>query len=68
MKGLFESRERRRKNPLQGIVYALLYIIKMGCQWRMLPGDLASWQTVYFYFRKWKQEGGVEELMYRLRD
>ena len=68
MKDLFEPRERRRKNSLREIVNALLYITKTGCQWRMLPGDFAPWQTVYFYFRKWKQEGVFEDLMYRLRD
>ena len=34
-----------------------------GCQWRMLPSDLAPWQTVYYYFRKWKLEGVFEEVM-----
>ena len=33
MKDLFEPREKRRKNPLRGIVNALLYITKTGCQW-----------------------------------
>ena len=67
MKDLFEPREKRRKNPLRGIVNALLYITKTGCQWRMLPGDFAPWQTVYFYSRKWKQEGVFEELMYSVK-
>ncbi len=42
---------------------AILYIIKIGCQWRMLPGDFAPWQTVYYYFRKWKFEGAIEDIM-----
>ncbi len=42
---------------------AILYIIKTGCQWRMLPGDFAPWQTVYYYFRKWKLEGRIEDMM-----
>lgn len=29
----------------------------------MLPSDFASWQTVYYYFRKWKLEGVFEEAM-----
>lgn len=32
----------------------MFYINKSGCQWRMLPSDFAPWQTVYYYFRKWK--------------
>ena len=42
---------------------AILYINKIGCQWRMLPSDFAPWQTVYCYFRKWKFEGVFEEVM-----
>ena len=42
---------------------AILYINKAGCQWRMLPSDFAPWQTVYYYFRKWKFEGMFEEVM-----
>ena len=29
----------------------------------MLPSDFAPWQTVYYYFRKWKLEGVFEEVM-----
>ncbi len=52
-----------RKHPLRGIMDAILYIIKTGCQWRMLPKDFAPWQTVYYYFRKWKFEGVIEDIM-----
>lgn len=35
----------------------------------MLPSDFAPWQTVYYYyFRKWKLEGILEELMDILHD
>ena len=42
---------------------AILYINKIGCQWRMLPSNFAPWQTVYYYFRKWKLEGVIEDIM-----
>ena len=45
------------------LLHAILYINKTGCQWRMLPSDFAPWQTVYYYFRKWKLEGVFEEVM-----
>jgi putative transposase len=28
----------------------------------MLPGDFAPWQSVYYYFRKWKRDGLIEEV------
>ena len=47
---------RRRKHSLRLIVNALLYVVKTGCQWRMLPPPFPKWQLVYYYFRKWKRD------------
>ena len=47
---------RRRKHSLRLIINALLYVVKTGCQWRMLPPCFPPWQLVYYYFRKWKRE------------
>jgi len=49
--------QRKRRWELRSIFDALFYIVKGGIQWRMLPKDFAPWQTVYFYFRQWKQQG-----------
>ncbi len=46
---------RNRKYDLREIVNAILYIVKTGCQWRMLPGDFAPWKSVYYYFCVWKK-------------
>lgn len=49
--------KRIRKYDLQEIVNAILYIVKTGCQWRMLPADFPSWTIVYYYFNTWKVKG-----------
>ena len=54
--------DRKRKYKLRGIVNAIMYITKSGCQWRMLPIDFAPWQSVYYYFVKWKRDGLIEEV------
>lgn len=33
----------------------------------MIPSDFAPWQTVYYYFSKWKNEGLLEEIFDTLR-
>lgn len=35
------------------IMDAILYIVKGGVQWRLLPDNFPPWQTVYYNFRKW---------------
>ena len=59
--------DRKRKYPLRNILNAVLYLLKTGCQWRMIPKDFAPWQSVYYYFCKWKNEGIMEELLDKLR-
>lgn len=36
---------------------ALLYVVKSGCPWRLLPKNFPSWKTVYGRFRKWCLDG-----------
>src|SRR6185503_15012357 len=49
--------KRNRKYELREIVNAMLYIVKTGCQWRMLPVDFPSWKLIYYYFDTWKKNG-----------
>ena len=31
---------------------AIFYVIKTGCQWRMLPKEFPPWSSVYSYYRR----------------
>jgi putative transposase len=55
--------DRKRKYDLKEIVNAILYVVKTGCQWRMLPSDFAPWETVYYYFSVWKK-GEIFEIIH----
>lgn len=35
------------------IMNAVLYVVKGGIPWRLLPTDFPPWKTVYHIFRKW---------------
>jgi len=58
--------KRKRKYSYRILFNAILYLVKTGCQWRMLPHDYPKWQTVYFYFNRWKRDGTIEQLQQRL--
>jgi putative transposase len=49
------------------ILNAILYVLRSGCQWRMLPHDLPSWKTVYTYYRNWRLDGTWEHIHRALR-
>ncbi len=40
----------------------ILYLVKTGCQWRMLPKDFPNWRIIYYYFSTWKMAGLIEVL------
>ena len=48
---------RPRKADKREIVEAILYFLRAGCAWRLLPHDFPPWQTVYYYLRRWEGEG-----------
>jgi putative transposase len=56
------KRGRPRKWEMWQILNAILYVVRTGCQWRMLPTNLPPWQTVYGYFRRWKKNGLWERI------
>ena len=39
---------------------AILYLLRSGGSWRLLPHDFPPWQTVYTRFRLWRLAGAWE--------
>jgi transposase len=56
------------EHPLREIVNALLYILRTGCAWRMLPRELPPKDAVYSHFRRWKKDGRLERINDALRE
>lgn len=52
-----QTRGRPRRMDLRAVVDAILYLLRTGCQWRLIPSDFPPWDTVWWYFRRWRLEG-----------
>ena len=56
------------KIPLFKVFNYVLYHLHTGCQWHQLPiqkqgeSKEISWQAVYYHFRKWSQDGSLEQI------
>jgi transposase len=59
---------RPLRHERREIVNAVLYHVRAGGAWRMLPRDLPPWQTVYWYFKRWRQDGTLDRLHDALRE
>lgn len=47
-------RGRKRTVDFREVINAMLYLLRTGCSWRMLPHDFPAWQTVNGYFNDWR--------------
>ena len=59
---------RKRQVDLRAVFNALCYLTRSGCQWRMLPKEFPAWQTVYYYFRLWRDAECFLVINDRLRE
>lgn len=65
IKGVIERRSRvgrPTRVELRAVLNAMFYLVRTGCQWRMLPKEYPKWQTVRYYFDKWHQDGLWHEI------
>ncbi len=59
---------RPRTWPMRTITDGIFYVVRSGCQWRLLPSDFPPWQSVYHYFRLCRLDGTWEQLNSALRE
>ena len=52
---------------LRAVCDAIFYHLRGGAAWRLLPHDFPPWQTVYGYFRAWRDDGTWERAHAALR-
>ena len=61
-----KPRGHPRTVDLREVVNGILYVLRGGIPWRMVPHDLPPWGTVWWYFREWRRNGtweGIEEAL-----
>ena len=48
---------RPRSVDLRELLNAVLYLLRSGCSWRLIPHDLPRWPTVRHYYDAWRRDG-----------
>jgi putative transposase len=56
-----------RTLDMRAVINAILYLTVTGCQWRMLPREYPAWQSVYTYFRTFRDDGTWQRIHDTLR-
>lgn len=70
IKRLLPKPAPRGRKPIdrRRVIDAILYVVRSGCQWRMLPRDFPNWSTVYGVFRRWRLSGLWQQIHDALRE
>ena len=42
---------------MREVVNGILYLNRNGCTWRSLPHEFGPWGTVWYYFRRFRNDG-----------
>ena len=59
---------RPRVYPERLVLDSVFFVLRTGCQWRMVPHDLVPWSTAYRWYRTWTADGTWDAVHDRLRD
>lgn len=57
----------QRTHDMREVFDATRYVVKTGCQWRMLPHDFPAWTVAYQQVRRWMDAGVFEQAAHDLR-
>jgi transposase len=58
---------RPRIHQNRPVLDAIFYVLRSGCQWRMIPHDLVPWWTAYRWYRAWAADGTWDRVHDQLR-
>lgn len=57
-----------RQVDVRKIVNGILYVVRSGCQWRMLPRQYEHWNTTFGYYSRWRKDGTWQQIHDALRE
>lgn len=59
---------RDRSVDMREVVNGILYLNRNGCTWRALPHEFPPWGTVWYYFRRFRNDGAWTKIHDALRE
>jgi len=57
----------RKARNVRQILNGIMWILRTGAPWRDLPERLGPWQSVYHYYRIWRDNGTFDRILQALQ-
>jgi putative transposase len=69
LRPLLPPRAKRGRPPTsrRQVINGILYLLRAGCAWRLLPREFGPWSTIYDIYRRWVKSGRWQRLHDQLR-
>ncbi len=64
---ILNDKRKRPRHNLREVFNAIFYVVKTGCQWRMLPREFGPWTSIYYYYERFRLLGMIEKIHTELR-
>lgn len=64
--GSLQDRAATRKHNIRDIINGIRYVMRSGCQWRLLPKDFPPGKQYMTNYLRWRKNGGWQEIHDRL--
>ena len=53
---VFIQTKRKIKKDLRQVLNCILKVTRTGSQWRNIDSKYGPWESIYYYFSKWKSD------------
>ena len=63
-----KSGGRPRDVDMREVLNGIMYLLRSGCSWRMLPHSFPPWSTVHTYYREYRRNGVWHKIHDALRE
>jgi transposase len=58
-----KNKTRPRTADLYEVFCGILYLLKTGCQWRLIPKEYPNWNLLHYYFTIWNETGVLDKAL-----
>lgn len=61
-----KKQTRPRNVDLYDVFCGILYLLRSGCQWRLIPKEYPDWKLLHYYFTIWNETKVLNKVLKKI--